>query len=216
MTKQFKAGHPPTPYPIPATPERVLKKRKIIEDEGTINTQPYLLSFPSLNSGYSPASLCCNVTSAELIKASESILNQVNWSEVVLDAVGKEKSAIYRNTFEKILRTQITELLKQEECIEMKHIKSGQKMGNADAIITGNGNDSNQKERPGREAEHFNDIFIGDYESLEGYEDEHEDDNDQENEEDEEYEPDEPDDDNDDDHEEDDNDYEDSDDGVSA
>ena len=216
MTKQLKAGHPPTPYPMPATQERVLKERKIIEDEG--NTQPYLLSFPSLNSVHSPASLHCNITSAELMRASESILNQVNWSKVVLDAVGKEKSVIYRNTFEKILRTQITELLKQEECIEMKHIKSGQNIGNANAIITGNGNDSNQKERPGREAEHSDNIFIGDYESLEGYEDEDEDededkdeDEDNNHEEDEEDEPDEPDDDYDDD-----DDYEDSDNGVSV
>ena len=115
MTK-LKAGHPPTPYPT--TQERVLKKRKTIEDEEIINTQPYLMSFPSLNSTYFPTSLRYNITPAELMRASESIFNQVNWSEVVLDTVGKEKSVIYRNAFEKILRTQITELLRQEECIE--------------------------------------------------------------------------------------------------
>lgn len=54
----------------------------------------------------------------ELVTASKSIMDQFNWSEVVLDVVGRERPAFYRDAFEKILRLQIEELLKRENTDE--------------------------------------------------------------------------------------------------
>lgn len=45
--------------------------------------------------------------------ASKSIIDQVNWSDVVLDVVGRERPTFYRNAFEKILRLHVEELLNQ-------------------------------------------------------------------------------------------------------
>ena len=42
------------------------------------------------------------------------MLNQVDWSEVVLDVACKERFTTYWNAFEKILKAQIEEMLKQE------------------------------------------------------------------------------------------------------
>ena len=45
------------------------------------------------------------------MKASKTILNQIDWSKVVLDIVGKETSTTYRNVFEKILKAQVEKRL---------------------------------------------------------------------------------------------------------
>lgn len=197
IPNQPTTKHPLTPYPMSVTQERVLKKRKIIGDEEILSTQPSLMSFPLFNSAYSLSGLRCNITPAEFIRASESVLKQVNWSKVVLDAIGEDKPVLYRNAFEKILRAQIEELLKQEECKENKHIEYNQKT-EKNRDIVGN---KESAARAGDNLEYLDDkIFIGsdqesEYESG-GYEDE--------------------DDDDDEDDEDDEDDYKDSDDGVSV
>ncbi|KAL9132038.1 MAG: hypothetical protein Q9217_000166 [Psora testacea] len=60
------------------------------------------------------------------MRASESILEQVDWSEVVLDAEGKKKPAIYRDFFKTIIQAHIKGLLKQEECRDI-HIECGKR-----------------------------------------------------------------------------------------
>ena len=54
------------------------------------------------------------ISPTELITASKSIINQVNWSEMVLDVVERKRPALYRNAFEKILRLHIEKLLRHE------------------------------------------------------------------------------------------------------
>ena len=78
------------------------KKSKIGRDNEIMNMSPRLISFPSLNSGHSPT-LRCKISSGELMKALESILGQINWSEVVLDVTGKEGPVTFRSAFQKIL-----------------------------------------------------------------------------------------------------------------
>ena len=129
--------HPRTPYPFdastwtsnnplacsevkPAGPS--LKRRKLenkeFVDGASMNTNP------STDAEYSNTNVHYNISSAELITASKSIIDQVNWSEVVLDVVGREKPVIYRNAFEKILRLHIKELLNQGTTSERKKIQS--------------------------------------------------------------------------------------------
>ncbi len=70
------------------------------------------------------------ISPTELVTASKSILNQVNWSEVVLDVVGRERPALYRDAFEKILRLHVEELLTQKYREENKlnnHQEEGQR-----------------------------------------------------------------------------------------
>ena len=45
------------------------------------------------------------------MKASKTILNQIDWSKVVLDIIGKETSTTYRNVSEKILKVQVGKTL---------------------------------------------------------------------------------------------------------
>lgn len=90
------------------------KKHKIIEDEGFETTSPHLMSFPSLSSGHSLVDLHCRMSSTELMRASDSIFKQVDWSKVVLDVLGEERPAIFRDAFTEILQAQIEELLEQE------------------------------------------------------------------------------------------------------
>ena len=52
------------------------------------------------------------ISPTELLTAPRSIISQVNWSDVVLDVVGRERPALYRDAFEKILRLHVEELLK--------------------------------------------------------------------------------------------------------
>lgn len=60
------------------------------------------------------------ISPTELLTASKSIIGQVNWSEVVLDVVGRGRPAFYRDAFEKILRLHIEELLRHEGSDENK------------------------------------------------------------------------------------------------
>ncbi len=91
------------------------KKRKIVRSEEVSSFSPRLISFPSIDLKCSPKSLRFSLSSAELAKASKSILSQVDWSKVVQDVVGKDKPDCYRDVFAEIFQTQIREILEQEE-----------------------------------------------------------------------------------------------------
>ena len=77
--------------------QAMAKKRKIGGDEiitGTFSPK----DFPVLSSGCFPICLEHGLSSMELKRASESILDQVNWSEVVLDTAAREKAAIRKSS----------------------------------------------------------------------------------------------------------------------
>jgi hypothetical protein len=119
--KHVMADRPRTPYPTwmkrsyDAPEEQVAKKRKITEDEAIATTSTtHLISFPSLDSGQSLVDLGCRFSSTDLTRASESIFKQVDWSRVVLDVLGEERPAMFRDAFTEILQARIEELLRQE------------------------------------------------------------------------------------------------------
>jgi len=98
------------------------------------------LSFASINieppshHKHDRTSMRYNISPTELVTASKSIINQVDWSEVVLDVVGRERPALYRDAFEKILRLHVEELLTQEDREENKlnrHQEEGQRSSSA-------------------------------------------------------------------------------------
>ena len=130
-----KADRPRTPYPVIGKrreqegnaifEETVAKKRKAIGDKGIVTASPRLVSFPGFGSSHASLGLH-QVSPADLMRAFESILNQIDWSQLVVDVVGKERSAIFRNAFEQVLLTQVEELLKQDfEKMKEPDFKSG-------------------------------------------------------------------------------------------
>ncbi len=117
----------------------MVKKRKIIGDKGIVTLSHHLISFPSLGSGHSSVRLSLDISPTELMRASELILNQVDWSEVVLDVIGKERPAIFRDAFKKILQVRIEELLKQEDKQETENMNEPD-IESADDIVDWAGN----------------------------------------------------------------------------
>ncbi|MCJ1235113.1 hypothetical protein MMC14_003077 [Varicellaria rhodocarpa] len=125
MTNQLHKhpGLPRTPYPIAMKAakrfisydeQEFAKKRKIMGDETNLNILLPLENLPVLKSICFPMCLQHGISPTELKRASESVLNQVDWSKVVLDTVGSNKAAIYRHVFEVILHNaQVQELLNQ-------------------------------------------------------------------------------------------------------
>lgn len=83
---------------------------------------------PPSHDKHDRTSMRYKVSPTELVTASKSILNQVNWSEVALDVVGRERPALYRDAFEKILRLHVEELLTQKDR-EEKKLKNYQEEG---------------------------------------------------------------------------------------
>lgn len=123
----YDLERPRTPYPFdaklwrsvnrptfdvldkPAEPDT---KRRKLQHEAHI-VAPSMDSGLSLDTEQHRTNLRYNISPTELIAASKSIIEQVNWSEVVLDVVGRERPVFYRNAFEKILRLHVKELLSQ-------------------------------------------------------------------------------------------------------
>jgi hypothetical protein len=121
INKSFMTDRPRTPYPTSmkrwersydASEKLVAKKRKIGEDEGIAITSSHLIDFPSLDSGQSLVDL--GFSSTELMRASESILKQVDWSRVALDVLGEERPAMFQDALTEILQARIEELLEKE------------------------------------------------------------------------------------------------------
>ena len=121
---------PRTPYPIPSkgckrsgsfskqdnSSQEGEAKRLKIAGGGIPGTPPYLASFPSLESGC-PANCYRIIPPMELMKAWESIFDQVDWSEVMQEAGGREKLDIYRNVFKMIFYSHIEEQLKHSKVV---------------------------------------------------------------------------------------------------
>ena len=157
MTKHSKADLPRTPYPIPSKggkrsisfreqddspQEGEAKKRKIAGEGGTLSTPPYLASFPSSPESGCPPSRYRVISPVELKKAWGSILDQVDWSEVVQEAEGRENANIFRDVFKTIVHSHIEELLKQKEYGKTMKIKLG-KLNHEDTD-TESGNDCSE------------------------------------------------------------------------
>ncbi len=157
LTKHREAGLPRTPYPLPSkggkrsvsfseqddSPrEGEAKKRKIAGEGGILSTPPYLANFPSLESWYPPASQYRVIPPVELMKAWESILDQIDWSKVMQEAGGREKPDTYRNVFKTIVHSHIEELLKQEEYGKDMKIELGKR--DDEDTDTESGNDSSE------------------------------------------------------------------------
>lgn len=103
---QERAGDlPRTPYPMPSKgckrsvsfneqddspQEGEAKKLKITGEKGILSMPPDLASFPAFESRYPPANQHRVIPPVELMKAWELILDQVDWSEVVQEAGGRE------------------------------------------------------------------------------------------------------------------------------
>jgi hypothetical protein len=184
LTKNREAGLPRTPYPLPikggkrsvsfseqddSPREGEAKKRKIAGEEGILSTQPYLASFPSLESRYPPASQYSVIPPVALMKVWESTLDQIDWSKVVQEAGGIEKPDTYRNVFKTIVHSHIEELLKQEEYGKAMKIELG-KLDDEDAD-TESGNDTSE-EGGGDDFRHLEDnTFLESDESGFGSED---------------------------------------------
>jgi len=156
MTKHREADLPRTPYPMPSKggkrsvsfselddspQEGEAKKRKIAGEGGTLSTPPYLASFPSSLESGCPPSRYRVIPPVELKRAWESVLDQVDWSEVVQEAEGRENPDIYRDVFRKIVESHIEELLKQEESGKDMKIELGKRDEDTD---TESGNDSSE------------------------------------------------------------------------
>lgn len=154
MHKHREADLPRTPYPVPSKgwkrsvsfseeedspQEGEAKKRKTAGYKALLSTPSHLASFPSLDSGYPPASQRHGIPSVELMKAWESILDQVDWSEVMQDAGGRGKPNIYRDVFQTIVQSHVEEQLEQEECREDEHSKRDEKDSDTESR-----NDSNE------------------------------------------------------------------------
>ncbi len=183
MTKFGEADLPRTPYPMPSKggkrsisfseqddspQEGEAKKCKIAGEGGTLSTPPYLASFPSSLESGCPPSRHRVISPVELKKAWGSILDQVDWSEVVQEAEGRENADIYRDVFRKIVESHITRLLKQEEYGKDMEIEFGKQDEDTD---TESGNDSSE-EGGGDGFRHFeDDTFLESDESGCGSED---------------------------------------------
>lgn len=184
MTKHREADLPRTPYPMPSKggkrsvsfseqddspQEGEAKKRKIARDREILSTPPYLASFPSLDSGYPLISQYGDIPPVELTKAWESILDRVDWSEVVEDAGGTEKPDVYRDVFKTIVESHIRGLLKQVELSKDRNIGFGK--GDDEDTDTESGNDSSE-DGGGDGFRHFEDnAFLESEESGDGSED---------------------------------------------
>jgi hypothetical protein len=157
ITKHREADLPRTPYPLPSkggkrsvsfseqddSPwEGEAKKRKIAGEGGILSTPPYLANLPSLESRYPPASQYRVIPLIELMKAWESILDQIDWSKVVQDAGARENPDIYRDVFKMIVESHIEELLKQEGCSKDINIEFGKR--DDEDTETESGNDSSE------------------------------------------------------------------------
>ena len=142
VCKHREADLPRTPYPMPnkrsersvssseqddSPQEGEAKKRKIAGEGEIRSTPPHLANFPSLDSGYSLVNQYGGIPLVELMKAWESILDQVDWSEVVQDAGGREKPHVYRDVFKMIVESHIGGLLKQNERSKDINIEFGKR-----------------------------------------------------------------------------------------
>jgi len=130
-TKKYpRTDLPRTPYPVSrndwecsmplnglddAQEEGEIRKRKIVRKAEVASMSSPQESCPSLGTGNTPTSLRLDISPTELMRALKSMLNQVNWSEVVLDIAGKERSTAYRNAFEKVVKAQVEEMLVEYE-----------------------------------------------------------------------------------------------------
>ena len=179
--KSHEGELPRNPYPMPSngrkrsisssedddcTWEGKSKKRKIAGDGGTLRRPPRLASFPSFDSKYPPANQYRIISPVELMKVWESILDQVDWSEVLQEAGGREKPQIYRDVFKTIVHSHIEEQKQEQYRKDMTFELS--KRGDEDTD-TENGNDSSED---GGGFRHFDDnAFLESDESGYGSED---------------------------------------------
>ena len=154
------------------------KKRKTAGYKALLSTSSHLASFSSLDPEYPSASQRHGIPSMKLMKAWESILDQVDWFEVMQDAEGREKLNIYRDVFQTIVQAHVEEQLKQEECREdmiFEHSKRDD-----EDTDTESGNDSSEN-GVGDGFQHFEDnTFVKSDESEFGSEDYADDENDDE------------------------------------
>ena len=117
------------------------KKCKIAEG-GVPSAPADLVSFPSLDSGSPSASIHRVIPPVELMRAWESILDQIDWTEVVEKAEGSEEPKIYRDVFKAIVRSYVKGLLEQEEYRKDTKIES--KKRDSEESDTESENDSNK------------------------------------------------------------------------
>ena len=122
------------------------KRLKITGERGILSMPPDLTSFLSLESRYLPNQYRV-IPLVELMKAWELILDQVDWSEVVQKAEGRESPDTYRDVFRTIMHSYVEELLKQEKYrkdikIELGDDENGDTESENDSSEDGDGEDN--------------------------------------------------------------------------
>ena len=113
-----------------------------------------LASFPVFESRYPPANQYRVIPLIELIKIQELIFNQIDWSEVIQEAGGRENPDTYRDIFKTIIYSHIKKLLKQKEYGKDIKIEFN-KRGNKDTDTESKNN--NNKEGGGDSFRYFKD-----------------------------------------------------------
>lgn len=74
------------------------KRRKTFPTDAVLSASPPM-NRPSVSAVPSSAIVHSEVPPAELMRALQSIFAQTDWSQVVIDVVGREKSTMYQNAF---------------------------------------------------------------------------------------------------------------------
>ena len=97
---------------FPRTPYPTLTESMSFSESERMDVKRHQIVMSPRAVRYSPTDMCYNFSSAEMMKACQSVLGQIDWSKVVLDVVGKETSVIYHNTCKRILQAQIERMLK--------------------------------------------------------------------------------------------------------
>ena len=126
----YDTGRPGTPYPFEKSELMSAEsspssdflnesrglgaKRRRLQNEEHVDVGP-IDADPHPHFEHQKTRLRYNISPTELMTASRSIISQVNWSDVVLDVLGRERPAFYRDAFEKILRLHVEELLKPKD-----------------------------------------------------------------------------------------------------
>ncbi len=159
MTKHREADLPRTPYSMPS---KDLKRSVSFGEEEDSPQEGEANKRKVMATGHS-------ISPAELMKAWESILDQIDWSEVVQDVGGRGKPNIYRDVFQTIVQA---------------HIEEDNKEGDEDTD-TESGNDSEDGAADG--SQRIEDTFVESDESESGSEDYTDDEDDDEEDSDDEY-----------------------------
>ena len=161
--QSFTHAYPRTPYPtIPETEEwsappfEIWNNAVDMTENGAERSARRYFNDPPCHSPLTPSS---NISSAELRKVLDSLLDQVDWLEVAVKVARNRAPSIYCNAIEKILLAYIDQLAKTEdEDSDTAQVETG--IGDKSSMIT-YASDDDEGDRDGSD-------FVIDSEDEEG------------------------------------------------